>query len=93
MMLKYSTRANAHPACVLERCRLGKNFARFIAHVINLNEFPILMIRDDVPKLEALRDAFRERNFENSYAELCEEMIAQRIEELVEANRKANRWT
>jgi hypothetical protein len=90
-MLKYSTRANVHAACFLDRP--AKNFGRFIAQVSNLYDFPILMIRDDVPKLEALREAYKARNYSEAYVEICNDMIAQRIEELVEKNRKTDRWT
>ncbi len=90
-MLKYSTRANVHTACLLERP--AKNFERFIAQVSNLHDFPLLMIRDDVPKLEALRDAYSHKNYSEAYIEICNDMIAQRIEELIDQRRKSDRWS
>jgi hypothetical protein len=90
-MLNYSTRANAHAECVLNRP--DKDFARFIGQVTNLSNFPILRIKDDVDKLEALRDAYRNRNYPEAYAEICEDMIKQRLEDLVDARRKSDRWS
>lgn len=94
VMLNYSTRANAHAECVLKRCETGSlNFGQFIRKVSNLSDFPILMIKDEVPKLEALRDAFRARDYNEGYISICEDMIEQRLEELVDANRKSDRWS
>jgi hypothetical protein len=73
-MLKYSTRANIHARCALIRPPF-KDFRTFIFQVSNLGDFPILLIKDDARKLEALRDAFAHRNYEDGFAQMCEDMI------------------
>ena len=47
-MLKYSTRANIHARCALIRPPF-KDFRTFIFQVSNPADFPILLIKDDVP--------------------------------------------